>query len=353
MRLQKLSGWARRSGRPSQADATATFLFEADKLVRDGRVVDAVDLLAAANREHRDPEIEIRLLELRHDAACSLASGAGRSPWPPTYSDPFPDVARRLPEIGIIELSTEVVGGAVAHHGGLLVRGILTADQVKRGVDAIHRVEARRDRADDGPNGDSWYRPYPAVRGGETRARVKRHGGTWLADSPASTAVVLDMLTSRGVIAAVAGHLGERPFFSLQKSTMRHSAPVDKLTAWHQDGSFLDSDVRTLNVWIALSPCGGDRPTPGLEVVPKRVEEILSTDGGIGPIAIAPELVKQVAVDAPSMRPVFEAGDGLIFDEHFVHRTFLHPNMTEDRYAIECWLFAPSHTPANYEPFLV
>ena len=130
--------------------------------------------------------------------------------------------------------------------------------------------------------------------------------------------------------------------------------PVDNITGWHQDGSFLSPGVRTINVWVAFSPCGSDRPTPGLEVVPRRVEDILSTDDGYGPISIAPALVDRVAADAPPVRPDFEPGDGLMFDERFVHRTYLHPNMTEDRYALECWLFAPSHnSSAEYVPFLL
>ena len=28
------------------------------------------------------------------------------------------------------------------------------------------------------------------------------------------------------------------------------------MVAWHQDGAFYDSDVRTMNIWIALTPCG-------------------------------------------------------------------------------------------------
>ncbi len=126
-----------------------------------------------------------------------------------------------------------------------------------------------------------------------------------------------------------------------------------RLSGWHQDGAFLGSDVRTMNVWVALSPCGGDRPTPGLEVVPKRLPEILSIEGGMGPISIAPALLEQVAADAPPVRPEFEPGDGIMFDERFLHRTYLHENMSEDRYALECWLFAPSHPSPDYLPFLV
>jgi hypothetical protein len=32
-----------------------------------------------------------------------------------------------------------------------------------------------------------------------------------------------------------------------------------------------------------------------------------------------------------------------MFDERFLHRTYLNRFMTEDRDALECWFFAPSH----------
>jgi hypothetical protein len=357
MRLKKRFAQPRAHGAGSDAangaGAAAAVLLEAEQLLRDGRVVDALDRLAAANRERRDRAIEIRMLDLRHRAASSLPTGPGRAPWPPAYDDPFPDVVGRVPEVGCADLSAEVMGGAVAHHGALLVRGMLDAEQTARGFDAVRRTEAQRDRTDDDPNDDSWYRPFPAGPAGEVRPRVRRDGGTWLADSPAATAVLLDLLTSSGVISAVADHLGERPLFSLQKSTLRHSLPINNFTGWHQDGSFLGPDVRTMNVWVALTRCGSDRPTPGLEVVPRRVEEILPTEGGLGRIAIDATLVEKVAADTPPVRPAFEPGDGLLFDQRFLHRTYLHADMTEARYAVECWLFAPSHASTDYVPFLV
>ena len=121
------------------------------------------------------------------------------------------------------------------------------------------------------------------------RQMVADQGGVWLADSPAGTAAVLDQLTETGVIDLVTRHLGERPFFSLQKSTLRRSVPKLKLVAWHQDGSFLDPDVRTMNSWVALSRCGGSYPAPGLEVVPRRLADVLPVDGELTPHSVAPD----------------------------------------------------------------
>ncbi len=132
-----------------------------------------------------------------------------------------------------------------------------------------------RDRADRGPGATARSATSPAKRPGTDRSSrsprtsgvrgmVKRRSGSWLADSPTSTARVLDDLHTAGVIAAISTHLGERVFFSLQKSTLRRSAPKNELTGWHQDGSFLGPEVRTMNVWVSLSRCGGVAPAPGL-----------------------------------------------------------------------------------------
>jgi hypothetical protein len=41
-------------------------------------------------------------------------------------------------------------------------------------------------------------------------------------------------------------------------------------------------------------------------------------------------------------RPIFEAGDALIFDHMCLHGTATDNHMTKGRYAIETWFFAPS-----------
>jgi hypothetical protein len=330
-------------------------VIEADRLVATGRLVEAVDVLAAAYRANADPALAIRLVDLRKEAARSFDLGPEPSPWPPTYNDPFPQVSGRLPETGVAELTTDILGGAVAHHGALIVRGMFDDAQVSRTVEAIRTTQTLRDNGSAGAAGSGWYRTFqtPNRRDQALRHRVAKAGGTWLADSPVTAAQILDDLASVGVIDAVSGHLGERPFFSLQKSTLRRIRAKDGVTGWHQDGSFLDAGVRTMNVWVALSRCGGDYPSPGLEVVPRRIAEILPVGDTATAYAISFDVIYEIASETPVIRPVFGAGDALMFDERFLHRTYLNPFMSEDRYALECWLFAPSHHSAGYISFLV
>jgi hypothetical protein len=346
-----------RRRRSATVDATASILAEADELSRAGRPADAIDALVAASREHRDPAIEIRVLRFREEAARSVEPEAGRSPWPPLYEDPFPDVVGRVPEIQLAELRADVMGGAVAHHGALIVRNLLEPEQARRVIEGIHRAKDQRSRNDDGAAVDderaSRYVQYPHGPGINMRPRIEQRGGIWLADSPASAAYVLDVLTARGVIPAVAEYFGERPCFSLQKSVLRQVEPVFGPAGWHQDGAFLGAAVRSMNVWTALTPCGGDRPTSGLEIIPKRMAEVLPSDSGIVRHSVARTVIDETIAETPPVRPEFEPGDGIVFDERLLHRTYLHENMTDDRYALECWLFAPSHPSPEYLPFLV
>jgi hypothetical protein len=116
------------------------------------------------------------------------------------------------------------------------------------------------------------------------------------------------------VIDAIGEHFGERPIFTVQKSTLRRIQPEFRLTAWHQDGSFLGPETRAMNVWVSLTPCGGDRAAPGLEIVPRRVEEILPF-GEFGGVGIEGWAVHRTAGDTQVIRPEFDPGDALLFDD--------------------------------------
>jgi hypothetical protein len=91
---------------------------------------------------------------------------------------------------------------------------------------------------------------------------------------------------------------------------------------------------------------------PGLEVIPRRIVEILPVDDGPMPYAVSFDLVREIASETPTIRPEFAPGDAIMFDERFLHRTYLDHPMSEPRYALESWFFAPSHATSEYVPFL-
>ncbi len=289
----------------------------------------------------------------RHAAAVERLSDPGRADWPPIYADPFPGLIGAVPEIRAADLTVDVVGGAVAHHGVLLIRGLFNAKQVADTRAVQDRVKAAS--LLDRPEGSGWYLPFAGKSRFEQalRGRMESRGGNWLADSPLGLSQVIQILESVGVVGVINEHFQERSAISLQKSTLRSVQPVPSDTGWHQDGSFLDDDVRSMNVWVALSPCGGMIPASGIELIPRRFEEILPVDTALGVATISPDVINEIKQRYPSLNPQFAAGDALMFDEHFVHRTSLEADITEVRYALECWFFAPSHSTSNYVPFLV
>ena len=85
---------------------------------------------------------------------------------------------------------------------------------------------------------------------------------------------LMELFEDTGIAALIEAYFGERPALSANKCTLRR-VPIDTNTNWHQDGAFLGRDVRSLNLWLALSPCGVD--APGLDIVPQRFDEILPT----------------------------------------------------------------------------
>ncbi len=52
------------------------------------------------------------------------------------------------------------------------------------------------------------------------------------------------------------------------------------------------------------------------------------------------------------VRPQFGAGDVLLFDDLFLHRTGIEPGMVRPRYAIESWFFARSSYPDGQVPLV-
>ena len=160
---------------------------------------------------------------------------------------------------------------------------------------------------------------------------------------------MLDTFERVGLREVITEYLGERPAISVNKCTLRR---VDSSagTAWHQDGAFLGEGVRALNVWVSLSHCGVD--APGLDIIPRRLENIVSTgtEGAIFEWSVSDQVAAEAAGDAGIVRPTFEPGDVVLFDDLFLHRTAVEPEMPNTRYAIESWFFGPTGFPPNYTP---
>ncbi len=340
---------------PRPADAV---LAEADRRVAEGGVLDAIEWLSEQNRRDPQPQFERRLVMMRNEAFAAVEARPGRPSWPPPWPDRFSD-RDGLVEIPATELTSDAIGAGILHHGCLLVRDLLTPGEVGELIEAIDESFAASDARNSGtPLSETatWYAPFNAPEGysitlGE-RGWVRDGGGLWTADSPRALWRLTEILTRVGIGALLEEYLGERPALSVNKCTLRR-VPLGTLGEWHQDGAFLGDQIRTVNVWLALTHCGDT--APGMDVVPRRIPEVLETgvDGAYFDWSVGPGTVEKAKGQEGIVRPIFEAGDALLFDERFLHRTAADPSMTQERYAVESWFFAPSHYPGDQVPLLL
>jgi hypothetical protein len=317
--------------------------------------------LTAENRRSRSAAIDEKLARVRHEAFRELEATPLLA-WPPEFDDPFPDVEGRPPEVSPSELSAAVLGGAIRHHGCLLVRGLFSSDRAQQLVNDTNRAfTARADFEAGSPLTETspWYAPFEPDPEWPRLAESQRNwvrdcGAMWIADSPAALYDVMEGLAEARVPELLQQYLGESPAMSVNKCTLRRVQPRAS-GAWHQDGSFLGSGMRTVDVWVALSDCGDGTDAPGLAMVPRRVDRVLATklEGAASPIAVSETDLLEVLRGKPPLRPTFAAGDALLFDDLFLHCTGGTTDKTRDRYALEAWFFAPSAFPSMYVPMAV
>jgi hypothetical protein len=341
----------RRPGTPTTVDGADTSArAQAAALIRTGRRLEAIDVLTAANREHRDDEIERQLVGLRNVAFEDLGKTPGSASWPPPAPDLFADTDG-IPDIAAADLTADRLRAGIICHGALLVRGLVPPARVAHLIDDIDRTFVARDASFDGAPVDEtapWYVPFEPESGtaaiGPIRKWVREGGGVLTVESPRSMFDVLDTFHAVGLTEPLTGYLGERPVLAAKKWTLRR-VPLDTTADWHQDGAFLGQGVRAVNVWIALSHCGDT--APGLDIVAGRLHDLAprGTDGAWFDWSVGDAVARGLAGNAPILRPIFEAGDAILFDDMNLHRTAVTPDMTSERYAIESWFFAPSHYP--------
>ncbi len=311
-----------------------------------------IDELTRANRESRDSDRERRILRLRHALGARLLDDADGSP-----SDPTPDTAglpsnSELPQITPDRLTPEIVRAGMMRDGFVLIRGLVEPDAALGFADEIERsFAARAEHPDGSPETDGYYEefhPDPPFPGLTERPWVEEAGGVLAADSPKLMFEMLDTFERVGLRRVIDGYLGEPPALSLQKCTLRKADPK-VAGGWHQDGAFL-GDVRALNVWVALSHCGD--VAPGLDIVPRRIDHLVptGTEGAILDWAVSPAVAEEAAGEAGIVRPIYEPGDVMLFDDLFLHQTGTDPGMPNPRFAIESWFFGPSGFPGDYVP---
>jgi hypothetical protein len=312
-----------------------------------------ISRLTEENRIGRDADREYRLLRLRHLAGMRMIKEERPEP---SYPDPsavsLPEAAG-LPEFTPADVTPEVLHAGILRDGSVLIRGMAARDDALRLADEIERAFQVRDESEAGGTGDpGYYREFeldPFFGGPLSRPWIQEGGGLLAADSPKIAFAMLELFDSIGLTRLVRNYLGEDVAISTQKTTLRKATP-DVPGAWHQDGAFM-GPVRALNVWMSLSRCGD--LSPGLDIVPRRLDDYVKagTEGTYLDYQVSNEVAAEAAgSETPIIRPIFEPGDVLLFDEKCLHQTASDPSMPNPRYAIESWFFGGSKFPGAYGP---
>jgi hypothetical protein len=332
----------------AQPDAAAEFSGSDEELFAE------IERLTEANRATRDPEAERRLLRLRHLAGVRLIDEERPAPEHPAPDFERLPEAEGLPDIAPEDLTPGLLRAGILRDGCLLVRGLVGRTDASRFAAQIDRAFEERDQHEEGGSAaEGYYEEFqPDSRFPvPIRPWVKEGGGLLAGDSPMLAFEMFEMFEQAGLGQLVRDYLGEPAMISLHKTTLRKAEPSVP-GAWHQDGAFM-GDVRSLNLWLSLSRCGDK--APGLEVVPRRLDYLVAA-GGEGTFLanqVSQEKAEEAAGEVPIIRPIFEPGDALFFDELFLHQTGSDPSMPNPRFAIESWFFGGSGFPREYAPVAV
>jgi hypothetical protein len=315
---------------------------------------DKVARLTAANRRSRDGAVEEELIRARAEAYAAAAPATPPEPWPAEHPDLFRGVVG-APEIAATDLTGEVLGSALGHHGCLLVRNLIPTQRVEQLVydidqtmDALGRVMEGASPYEQLP----WFRPYHADGndlGGAGRFWAAAGGTIWAAESPRGFFDLVETFDEIGMRELLSGYFQEMPVLSVVKTSLRR-LPPDAPGGWHQDAYVYGLDTRTVNVWAAFTACG-TTGAPGLDLVPRKMDDLAEELPPPPPLAtISQETIDALGVETPVIRPDLLPGDAILFDSLLPHQTGTGDHFTEPRYGIESWFFARSTCPAEWVP---
>jgi len=296
---------------------------------------------------HRATKSEPGDVERLAAAGAALQERAGPRPEvvKPDY-DTLPD-GEGIPEVSAEQLTPGLIRGSILRHGAVIARGLVDPEPATQLTGEIDRaIAASQASGRRGKNGS--FRPLAVEELAPSRSVTMSTGTLLLADCPQVAFELISLYRDAGVRELIEGYLNEPPALSADKTTLRKAMPSPEPGGWHQDGKFL-GDVNSLNLWLSLSHCGDT--APGLDLVPRRLDEIV--EAGVGPdglaaITVPHERAEELAGDLGIARPIFEPGDGIFFDHMNLHRTASEPQMTGTRYAVESWFFGPSAFPEGY-----
>lgn len=337
-------------------------LQQAEQLVNEDGYRSAISFLENNGRVENNALVQ-RLIDLRIDAYDKLSWPEPGIDWPPEHDDRYAGT-EGFPEIEAADLSVDALKAGIFGRGALIVRGLMdeqTQEIMRANIDRTlaARMEAQDDESAQTDN--PWYHRCSSVKGGPAQFRGGQRytniGSVWSVDSPPTAFQLIQFFRKAGIPELLSAYFQEEPVLSVRKWVVRCAAPNNGASSgWHQDGRFLGNpDIRSANLWITLTDCGGDAAAPGLELVPGHERKIFETGTRGAPFdwTVGPELVDELAQKTPVICPRFNAGDAIFFDHYNLHRTGFGIDHSQNRYALESWFFAASNAPKKQQPIVL
>ena len=311
--------------------------------------------VAARSREKDNSRLSQRITEGR---------SLGFRPARPMSLESPPNAAGQddaaLPEIHASALDAACLRAAIDARGCLIVRKLLPDGVIPALRTAIDEVIDRCSRTGDSAQRQPrscYYDPpdilQEVIKGVElslSRGFHRDTGSAMCAEAPSVAEMLLELYEALGLKPVVEEYLGESSCLSVKKWVLRKTKLPVHEAGWHQDGAFMGTDISSLNLWIPLTHCGGNTGAPGMDLVPVRLQEIVTAEGAIFEWSVDQEQVMKRFSATPPVSPVFEPGDALFFDHFFLHRTQYLQQFDRGRYAIETWFFGRGSAPCNQVP---
>ena len=270
--------------------------------------------------------------------------------------------AGSIPEIPAAELTAQTLSGAMSKHGLLLIRGLVDSQQCKR---FRHMIDSTLDAPRSTlkkPLPESEVRSFynnpprnlpqllPDLDINQLRAFLKISHACMCVESAGLALNLMEFYEALGLKGLIADYLGEELCLSAQKWVLRRVPEDVREDGWHQDGSFMGKGIKSLNMWLPLSYCGGSSGAPGMDIVPALIREIYCSPDGLYDWSLSTSNVTEWFAESPPESPTLEPGDALFFDHYSVHRTQYRKEFSRPRYAIETWFFGSRSFPKNQIP---
>jgi hypothetical protein len=112
----------------------------------------------------------------------------------------------------------------------------------------------------------------------------------------------------------------------------------------------MGAHINSLNMWVPLNECGGATGAPGMDVVPRRLTTIASSEGAQFDWSVSTSEAGAQTDGGALLSPEFRPGDAFFFDHFYLHRTQYGEHFDRVRYAVETWFFGEHSFPKNQIP---